>query len=322
MKERVTYILSRVLELVLTLLLVSLLTFAAFSVIPGDTARTILGPSASPEQVEALREKMGLNDPLVFRYLSWLKGAFTGNFGNSTSFNQPVSSLILSRLPVTFGLSFLSLCLVILISYPSAVISSRRPGKFWDQVFSVFGHVSFAIPPFVLSLISILIASKLFGYFAVGKYSSPSKDFGQYIYCLLLPSFCVAVPKIAMTFKFLRASILTEKSNDYVRTSKSRGLSDIKIMFRHILPNSNVSVITALSIVLSDLLGGSLIVEQVFNLPGLGRLLIQAIGRRDFPLLSGIVFYLAAMMVIVYFAADVLMNMCDPRLRKNRGDIL
>ena len=303
MKERVTYILSRVLELMITLLLVSLLTFAAFSIIPGDTARTILGPSASPEQVEALREKMGLNDPLLFRYLSWLKGAFTGDLGNSTSFNQPVSSLIISRLPVTFGLSFLSLCLVLVISYPSAVISSRRPGKFWDQVFSVFGHVSFAIPPFVLSLVSVLIASKLFGYFAVGKYASPSKDFGQYIYCLLLPAFCVAVPKIAMTFKFLRASILTEKSNDYVRTSKSRGLSDIKIMFRHIL-------------------GGSLIVEQVFNLPGLGRLLIQAIGRRDFPLLSGIVFYLAAMMVIVYFAADVLMNMCDPRLRKNRGDSL
>ena len=124
-----------------------------------------------------------------------------------------------------------------------------------------------------------------------------------------------------MAFKFLRASILTEKNNDYVRTSKSRGLSNIKIMFRHILPNSNVSAITALSIILSDLLGGSLIVEQVFNLPGLGRLLLQAIGRRDFPLISGIVFYLAAMMVIVYFLADILMNLCDPRLRKNGGNI-
>ena len=321
MKERITYILSRVLELILTLLLVSLFTFAAFSVIPGDTAQTILGPNATPEQVEILREKMGLNDPLAFRYLSWLKGAFTGNFGNSISFNSSVSSLIVSRLPVTFGLSLLALILVLVIAYPSAVISSRRPGKFWDQVFSVFGHVSFAIPPFVLSLLSVLLASKVFGYFAVGKYVSPAKDFGGYLYCLLLPAFCIAVPKIAMTFKFLRASILTEKNNDYVRTSKSRGLSDIKIMFKHILPNSNVSVITALSIVLSDLLGGSLIVEQVFNLPGLGRLLLQAIGRRDFPLLSGIVFYLATIMVIIYFLADILMNMCDPRLRRNRGEL-
>ncbi|MBO7449847.1 MAG: ABC transporter permease [Clostridiales bacterium] len=322
MKDSVTYVLSRVLELLITLLLVSLLTFVAFSIIPGDTASVMLGPNATPAQVEALREKLGLNDPLYFRYLSWLKGAFTGNLGDSSSFNMPVSELIISRLPVTFGLSFLSLLLVLVISYPSAILSARRPGKFWDQVFSIAGHVSFAIPPFVLSILSILLASKLFGYFGVGKYVSPSTNFAEYVYCLLLPAFCVAVPKIAMTFKFLRASILTEKNNDYVRTSKSRGLSDIKIMFRHIIPNSNVSVITALSIVLSDLLGGSLIVEQVFNLPGLGRLLLQAISRRDFPLLSGIVFYLAAMMVIVYFLTDLMMNLFDPRLRKNKGDNL
>ena len=321
MKERVTYILSRVLELVITLLIVSLLTFVAFSIIPGDTASVLLGINASPAQLEALREKLGLNDPLWYRYLSWLKGAFTGDLGDSTAFGKPVAELIVSRLPVTFGLSFLSLILVLVISYPSAVISSGKPGKFWDQFFSVIGHVSFAIPPFVLSLISILVTSKIFGYFGVGKYVEPSKDFFGYVYCLLLPAFCVAVPKIAMAFKFLRASILTEKNNDYVRTSKSRGLSNIKIMFRHILPNSNVSAITALSIILSDLLGGSLIVEQVFNLPGLGRLLLQAIGRRDFPLISGIVFYLAAMMVIVYFLADILMNLCDPRLRKNGENI-
>ena len=124
MKERVTYILSRVLELVITLLIVSLLTFAAFSIIPGDTASVLLGINASPAQLEALREKLGLNDPLWYRYLSWLKGAFTGDLGDSTAFGKPVAELIVSRLPVTFGLSFLSLILVLVISYPSAVISS------------------------------------------------------------------------------------------------------------------------------------------------------------------------------------------------------
>ena len=165
-----------------------------------------------------------------------------------------------------------------------------------------------------------MLCSTVFGYFNVGTYVAPSKDFLAYVNSLLLPAFCISVPKIAMTFKFLRASILAEKGNDYVRTSKSRGLSDIKIMFRHILPNSTVSVITALSVVLDDLLGGSLVVEQVFNLPGLGRLLIQAINRRDFPLLSGIVFYLATMMVILYFVTDVLISIVDPRIKTGEGD--
>ncbi|MCQ2467401.1 MAG: ABC transporter permease [Clostridia bacterium] len=319
MKARVSYILSKLLEFILTLLLVSLLTFAAFSIIPGDTASAILGPDATPEQLAILREKLGLNVPLYQRYLSWLGGAFTGNLGESTAFGVPVSELIASRLPVTLGLSAIALVIVIVIAYPSAILSSRKPGKTLDQVFSVFGHISFAIPQFVLSLIVILLCSTVFNYFQVGKYVEPSKDFLAYINCLLLPAFCVSVPKIAMTFKFLRASILAEKGSDYVRTSKSRGLSDIKIMFKHILPNSTVSVITALSVVLADLLGGSLVVEQVFNLPGLGRLLIQAISRRDFPLLSGIVFYLATMMVILYFVTDILISIVDPRIKMGEG---
>jgi peptide/nickel transport system permease protein len=131
----------------------------------------------------------------------------------------------------------------------------------------------------------------------------------------MLPAFAIALPKIAMTFKFLRSSIIEQKASDYVATAKSHGLSDIKIMFRHILPNSNVSSITVISLVLSDILGGSLIVEQVFNLPGLGRLLLSAISQRDFPLLSGIVFYLALVTVLLYFAADIFSSLSDPRIR-------
>ena len=131
----------------------------------------------------------------------------------------------------------------------------------------------------------------------------------------MLPAFAIALPKIAMTFKFLRSSIIEQKASDYVATAKSHGLSDIKIMFSHILPNSNVSSITVISLVLSDILGGSLIVEQVFNLPGLGRLLLSAISQRDFPLLSGIVFYLALVTVLLYFAADIFSSLSDPRIR-------
>ena len=314
-KQTAAYFFRKAVELLATLLLVSLFTFLAFSVIPGDTARVMLGANATAEQVEALRAELGLDRPLPVRYLSWLGGAFTGNLGNSTQYRTSVGGLIVSRLPVTLGMSVLAFCMIILISYPLAVLSSRRPGKFADQVCSVLGHILFAIPPFVLSLLLIFITGSLFKKVSVGSYTAPDVNFGMYVRSLMLPAFAIALPKIAMTFKFLRSSIIEQKASDYVATAKSHGLSDYKIMFRHILPNSNVSSITVISLVLSDILGGSLIVEQVFNLPGLGRLLLSAISQRDFPLLSGIVFYLALVTVLLYFAADVFSSLSDPRIR-------
>lgn len=318
MKENLRYYLGKLLELILTLALVSLLTFGAFSIIPGDTASAILGPDASEAQLEAMRNRLGLNDPLHERYLDWIGGVFTGDLGESTFYNVPVSELIATRLPVTFGLSLLALLWVLAISIPSSILSSRHPGRLLDQIFSIIGHITFAIPPFVLSLLSILIASSVFGIFTVGRYVAPEVSFAQYISCLMLPAFCISLPKIAMTFKLLRSAILEEKSRDYVRTSRGHGLSEFKIMFTHIVPNSSVSLMTAISIVLSDLLGGSLIVEQVFNLPGLGRLLLSGINHRDFPLLSGIVLYLAFMMVILYFLCDIISSAIDPRMRLHR----
>jgi ABC-type dipeptide/oligopeptide/nickel transport system permease component len=314
-RQKALFILRKAVELLLTLLLVSLFTFLAFSVIPGDTARVMLGANATEAQVEALRTELGLDRPMPVRYLSWLGGTFTGNLGNSTQFRTSVAGLIVSRLPVTLGMSILAFIMIIAISYPLAVLSSRKPGKFTDQVCSVLGHVLFAIPPFVLSLLLIYLFGSLFRNFSVGRYVGPNVNFSLYLQSLLLPAFAIALPKIAMTFKFLRSSIIEQKASDYVATAKSHGLSDFKILMRHILPNSNVSSITVISIVLSDILGGSLIVEQVFNLPGLGRLLLSAISQRDFPLLSGIVFYLALVTVLLYFAADIFSSLADPRIR-------
>ena len=314
-RSTVKYFLTKLVELLITLLLVSIMTFAAFSIIPGDTASVILGPNATPAQVESLRHEMGLDRPLYVQYFSWMAGAFTGDLGKSASFNVSVSSLIAQRLPVTLGMSVTALIMVIVISYPAALISARRPGRLADQICSVIGHLLFAVPPFVLSLLIIFASSSLFGLITVGKYVKPSDNFGGYIVCLLLPSFCIALPKIAMTFKFLRSSMIEQNASDHVRTAKSHGLSDITIALKHVLPNSNVSAIMVISLVLSDILGGSLIVEQVFNLPGLGRLLLTGIARRDFPLLSGMILYLALITVVLYFLSDVLTAIADPRIR-------
>ena len=315
MQSKAGYLIGKLIELLLTLLLVSLLVFAAFSVIPGDTARVMLGPDASETQVAVLRIQLGLDKPLFVRYGSWLLGLFTFNPGTSYAYNMSVAELIGQRLPVTLGMSIIAMVMVIIISYPLAVLSARKPGRLGDQICSVTGHILFAIPPYVASLLLILLAGSLFSLLTVGTYISPSDDFLGYVGCLLLPSFAIALPKIAMSFKFLRSSIIEQRTSDYVRTSKSHGLSNMKILIRHVLPNSNVSSITVISIILSDILGGSLIVEQVFNLPGLGRLLLSAISRRDFPLLSGIVFYLAFITVLLYFLSDIAASLADPRIR-------
>ncbi|MCQ2502453.1 MAG: ABC transporter permease [Saccharofermentans sp.] len=315
MQSKARYLAGKIIELLLTLLVVSWLVFAAFSIIPGDTARVMLGPNASEAQVELLREEMGLNRPLLSRYGSWLLGLITFNPGTSYAYNVGVGELMAQRLPVTIGMSVIAMIMVILVSYPLAIISARKPGKLGDQICSVIGHILFAIPPYVASLLLILLAGSVFSLATVGNYVKPSEDFFGYVGCLLLPSFAIALPKIAMSFKFLRSSIIEQRTSDYVRTSKSHGLSDMKILIRHVLPNSNVSSITIISIILSDILGGSLIVEQVFNLPGLGRLLLSAISRRDFPLLSGIVFYLAFITVLLYFISDIAASLADPRIR-------
>lgn len=315
MQGRKGYFVGKLIELLVTLFLVSLLVFVAFAIIPGDTARVMLGPDASQAQVDLLRADLGLDKPLVVRYFSWIFGVLTFNPGTSYAYNMSVGTLIAQRLPVTIGMSAIAMFMVILISYPLAVISARKPGRIGDQICSVIGHILFAIPPYVASLLLILLASSLFNLMTVGTYVKPSDDFFGYVGCLLLPSFAIALPKIAMSFKFLRSSIIEQRTSDYVRTAKSHGLSDLKILVRHVLPNSNVSSITIISIILSDILGGSLIVEQVFNLPGLGRLLLSAISRRDFPLLSGIVFYLAFITVLLYFIADIAASLADPRIR-------
>ena len=315
MGKKAGFIISKILELLATLLVVSLLTFMAFSVIPGDTAQVILGPDASQAQLEALRAELGLDKPMVVQYLNWLGGLFTFNLGKSAAFGTPVATLIAERLPVTLGMSLIALIFVIVISYPLSILSARRPGKLLDQIFSVTGHILFAIPPFALSLIIITIASMLFSGFRAGQYYSPSDNFAGFVGCLILPSFCIALPKIAMTFKYMRSAIIEQNGSEYVKNAKGHGLSDLRILIKHVLPNSNVSAITVISIVLSDILAGSLIVEQVFSLPGLGRLMLTGIARRDFPLLSGMVFYIAFITVLLYFAADILGSIADPRIR-------
>ncbi|MDD4096779.1 MAG: ABC transporter permease [Oscillospiraceae bacterium] len=309
------YFLKRTFQLVCTVFVVSLITFAAFYVIPGDPARVILGPEASDAQVDALRAELGLDRPMTARYFEWVSGAFRGDLGRSLTFRQPVSRLIAQKLPVTLSIAAMSLLMTVIVSFPLGIIASGRPGKFLDQFLSVLGHIFFSFPPFVLALLMTLFLGLTLKLFVAGEYISYTDSIPGFIASLFYPSIAVAIPKIAISQKFVRASIIAEKEKDYIRTAKSHGLSDIKVMRRHIIPNSLVPIITVFSIIASEILGGILVVEMVFNIPGISRLLITSINARDFPLTEGIVLYLAVMTVIVYFIADILHSLVDPRIR-------
>lgn len=309
------YLLKKAAQLIITLIMVSLITFAAFSLIPGDPARIMLGVNATESQIALLRTELGLDHSLLYQYFHWLIGAFTGDLGNSVSFGDPVTSLIGQRLPVTLSLGVIALLLTLIISFPLGFLSAQHPGKTLDHIISVISHAFVSLPPFVLGLLLTLVLGFTFHLFVAGNYVSYSESIPGFIGCLLVPALAIALPKIAMTVKFLRSSILVEKQKEYVRTAQSHGLQDSFVMLRHVLPNAIIPVLTTLAIIMSDILGGSLIIEQTFNLPGLGRLLLQAISNRDFPLIEGIVLYLAALVVLVNFFMDILYSRVDPRIR-------
>lgn len=309
------YFLRRILQLIGTLFVVSLITFAAFYIIPGDPARVILGPEATEAQVEALREELGLNRSMLQTFSDWLTGTLRGDLGESLIFRQPVTDLVAQKIPVTLTIAAMSIFMTIIAAFPLGIAAARKPDKFADQLISVIGHFFLAFPPIVLALVITLLLGLTFKLFIAGEYVSYTDSISGFIASLFFPSIAVAIPKIAVFQKFIRTSIIAERSKDYVRTAKSHGLSNMMVMIRHVLPNSLVPIITVLSIVASEILGGVLVVEMVFNIPGISRLLIFGIENRDYPLTAGIVLYLAVMTVIVYFVADILHSLVDPRIR-------
>ena len=300
--------------MVFTLLLVSLITFLLFSVIPGDPARLMLGVNATQEQVLALQAELGLNRPLPVQYIRWLGNLLTGNPGTSVRFREPVAQLVAARLPVTLTLGGVALLFTLLLSVPIGMVSAKKPGGAVDQALSVTTHVLMALPGFVTGLLLTLFFGYIFSYFPAGQYVPFSENPLLFLLSLLVPALAVALPKIAMTAKFVRGSFLEEKDKDFVRTAKSHGLTDQKTAQTHILPNALIPTLTALSITAGELLGGSLVVEETFNLPGLSRLLLQGVSGRDFPLVQGIVVYLAAAVILLHFIMDIVYSRIDPRI--------
>ena len=310
------YFIRKIVTLIITLLFISMLSFAAFSVIPGNAAISKLGTDATPERVAALEASMGLDKPMVVRYGNWLRDALHGDFGESYQYEGVrVSELLAQRLPTTIILALLSLVIILVLSIPLGILSAKYSGKWLDTLINQLTQITMAIPAFFLGIILTYIFGIALKWFQVGKFVSLNEDPAGCIKYLIFPALAIALPKLAMVVKFLRNSVRGEMQKDYVRTAYSKGNDKNKVLYRHILKNALIPVITFTAMIIAEIMAGSIIVEQVFSVPGIGRLLVSSISNRDYPVVQAMVIYITAIVIIINFIVDMLYQLADPRVR-------
>ena len=295
--------------------MISLLAFLAFQIIPGDPTTKILGTDYTPERAEALRAELGLDGNIVSRYLRWLLGFIKGDPGMSYSYFVPVREVLSGKLAVTFTLSIISWIIVTAISIPVGIAMARYENGPLDKFNVVFNQIFMAIPAFFMGILFVYIFGLVLRWFMPGRFISFDESFFGAIASLILPALAISIPKAAKVAKLLRSSILNEMKNDYVRTAYSRGNSRWDVIKGHVPRNALLPVITYIAMTLSDIVAGSIIIEQVFALPGLGRLLISSIGNRDFPVAQCIVVIIAFVVVFMNYLADIITQYVDPRVR-------
>lgn len=301
--------------LVVTLLLVTILAFLAFSIIPGDPTDAILGLNATEEQVATLRAQLGLDLPIWQRYWNWLTDFATGDFGLSYNFDMPVAGLLSAKIGITLTMAVMAFVLILVISLPLGILAARYEGGWLDRVLTILNQITMSIPNFVVGIVLVLIFGYILKLFAPGGFTYPAEGVGKHLWYMLFPALAVALPRSAMTVKMLRGSVLSEMNSDYIRTARSKGNTKTSILWRHVLRNAMIPVVTFLANAVAEIVAGSIVVEQVFGVPGMGRLLITSIGNRDYPVVQAIVVIVAAVVVLCNFLADVLYRVMDPRIK-------
>lgn len=312
------YLLKKLLTALVTLFIISLLTFCVFQLLPGDPAHIILGVDADPLQVQALTKALGLDLPMHQRYINWVAGLFSGNLGQSLRYQVPVEELIHDALPVTVSLTFFSLLITVLLVVPISVYLAKNNNKRFPTFISSLMQIGIAVPSFWLSMLLVLLFSVTLRWFPSGDFIPFTKSFWGAVRSLVLPALSISIGTTAVVIRYLKSTLLDQMNMDYVRTARSKGLTKNAALYRHVLKNALLPAITILGMIAVEVLGGSIIVENVFNLPGIGSLIISGVGNRDFPLVQGLVFYLAFTVVSINFIIDLLYSVIDPRIRLNQ----
>ncbi|TFZ03713.1 ABC transporter permease [Ramlibacter humi] len=311
------FLFKRLITLLATLAGTSVVVFLVLEILPGNAAQILMGPDASPEAVTALAAKLGIDRPPVERYFHWVGGLLTGDMGNSYAYSTPVSELILERLSLTVPLSVLAMAMTTAIALAAGIYAASRHNKLGDVGVMGLSQVGIAIPNFWFAILLILLFSVQLKWFSAGGFPGWDDEDGIWggIRSLLLPALSLAVVQSAILARITRSAVLGVLREDFVRTARAKGVSGRGTLWGHVLRNAMIPVITVMGLQFSELLAGTIVVESVFYLPGMGRLIFQSIQNRDLIVVRNCVMLLAAMVVIVNFVVDVLYAAIDPRVK-------
>ena len=314
------YVVPKILTMLLTLLAVTFFVFLSFHVISGDPATSMLGTEATPQKVAALREELGLNDPVLVQYGRWAAGLLHGDMGTSYSYRMPVTGMVANKIPVTITLTLMAFVLLVVISIPLGIYTATHEGGVVDRIIYIINQIIMAIPPFFSGILITLIFGRIFKLFTPGGYVSYEKDFAGFVGYLFFPAVAIALPKAAMAVKLLRSSVIKEARLDYVRTAYSRGNRTNDVLYKHVLKNALIPVVTFLGMALADMIAGSIIIEQVFSIPGLGSYYITSVTDRDFPMIIGSTMFYTGVYILSLLIVDILYVIIDPRIRLAGND--
>lgn len=313
------FLTKRLIALLLALLVASLAIFFALEVMPGDPASFMLGINAQPDTLAALRDQLGLNAPLWQRYFGWLLGMLHGDFGISYTYRVPVFELIAERSQVSLPLSLLALALSTLIAIPVGLWAAARRNSMSDVGIMGFTQLGIAIPNFWFALILVMVFAVNLNWFSAGGFPGWGQGLWPGLKALILPAIALALPQASILARLMRSALVDTMAEDYIRTARAKGLSHRQALFRHALRNAFIPVLTIMGLQFSYLLAGTIIIENVFYLPGLGRLVFQAISQRDLIVVQGVVMLLVVAVIVVTLVVDVTYALVDPRLRRGRA---
>jgi peptide/nickel transport system permease protein len=310
----IRYVLGRLTSLVISLIVASIVIFAVIEVIPGDPAAFMLGVNARPDTIAALRAEMGLDQTVVVRYFDWVAGLLQGDFGRSWTYKTPVSGLIADRIWVSLPLAIYALFLSTIIAFPAGIYAASRRGGAGDITIMGATQLGVAIPNFWFAMILVLIFAINLRWFSAGGFSGWDNPLLA-IKSLTLPAIALALPQAAILARVMRSSLLDMLGEDFIRTARAKGLNRRQALWRHAVRNALIPVLTIIGLQFSFLLAGGIIIEQVFFLPGLGRLIFQSISARDLIVVESVVMLLVFVVILVNFLVDLAYAVVDPRLR-------
>jgi peptide/nickel transport system permease protein len=309
------FLCKRFIILIATLLLVSGAIFIVLHVIPGDPAQLILGIQATPETLRELRHKLGVDLPLPVQYLNWIGELIRGDMGRSITYDVPIASLIISRLQVTIPLAILSILFAVVFSIPLGVYAALHRNRPGDYGVMVFSQIGLAIPAFWAGILLILLFAVELRWFSAGGFKPWADTPWGAFKSLLLPALSLGLIRAAVLARLTRSCMLEVLGEDYIRTARSKGLTEKVVVYKHAFRNALIPVVTIVGLQMGELLAGAIVIENVFNLPGLGRLVFLAIGQRDLPVVQAVSLLIAFLIVLVNFSVDVVYGVIDPRIR-------